>query len=627
MKRTIFASISILLLCGIVSGYETSISWIHSEEQPDFSRTPENPTTEDLIFFTLPTDVYRNQWYAEDALGGTPSIYVDPVAREIEIWFQAPVDEGGVFLDPDPVSGLEGYFGLLEEGSWLLYVHFTGTIWFDRFDVTPPTPLISGHVRTSSGVGIGGVNLAFSNGGGSTVTDKSGLYAMRVPKGWSGTVTPSKDDYIFSPLQRSYLDVTADKPNQDYVGITVPPPPNDYFTEYFSSDEDIFDLSNRSVMFTPTTDGTFYSGSQQEITKLPTDPAGGKELSLGDDDNELVQLDGSETVFIFSNSFASFYVGSNGYITFGEGDNEHSESLSEHFDTKRISALFEDLNPSGGGVVSWKELTDRAVVTWENVPEYGSRNSNTFQIEMFFDGRIQLSWLTVEAVNGTVGLSDGLGVPDDFEETDISEDYPLLPPVLMDYTEHFSSEIDTFDLSNSTIMFEPTVDGTSYSAFLKTIKQLPTNPAGGTEIELEDDDYKFVKLSGQATVSIFGSVFGSFYIGSNGYITFTEGDDDYSESVTDHFRMSRISMLFNDLNPSEDGLVSWKQLTDRVVVTWENVPEYSGNGSNTFQVEMFFDGRIQLSWLEIGTENCIVGLSDGLGVPEDFEEVDFSELN
>jgi hypothetical protein len=176
-------------------------------------------------------------------------------------------------------------------------------------------------------------------------------------------------------------------------------------------------------------------------------------------------------------------------------------------------------------------------------------------------------------------------------------------------------------------MFEPTVDGTSYSAFLKTIKQLPTNPAGGTEIELEDDDYRFVKLSGQATVSIFGSVFGSFYIGSNGYITFIEGDDDYTDSLSNHFRMSRISMLFNDLNPSEGGLVSWKQLADRVVVTWEDVPEYSGNGSNTFQVEMFFDGRIQLSWLEVGVENCIVGLSDGLGVPEDFEEVDFSELN
>ena len=628
MKRAIFASISILLLCGVVSGYEMSISWIHGDDPPDFSRTPEKPTTADLIYFTVPTDVFFNQWTAERALGGTPSLYIDPVAKEIELWFQGPADEGAMFLDPDAVSGLEGHFGPLEEGRWLLYVHFPGVIWFDGFDVNPPTPLISGRVRTSSGTGIGGVDLFFSNGGGSAVTDNSGFYAKRVPDGWSGTATPSKGDYIFSPQQRSYLDVTTDILNQDYVGITVPPPPNDYFTEYFSSEEDVFDLSNRSVIFTPTTDGTFYSGSQQEITKLPTDPAGGTELSLGDDDNELVHLDGSETVFIFSNSFAGFYVGSNGYITFGEGDNEHSESLSEHFDTKRISVLFEDLNPSGGGVVSWKELADRVVVTWENVPEYGSSNSNTFQIEMFFDGRIQLSWLTIEAVNGIVGLSGGLGVPGGFEETDISEKYPLVVPVLMNYAEHFSSEADAFDLSNRTIMFEPTKDGTSYSAFQKKITELPTDPAGGREMELEDDGYEFVKLSGQATVSIFGSVFGSFYVGSNGFITFNEGDDDYSESLEDHFETSRISALFNDLNPSEGGLVSRKQLGDRAVVTWENVPEYSGSdNSNTFQVEMFFDGRIQISWLTIETENGIVGLSDGLGVPEDFEETDFSELN
>jgi hypothetical protein len=626
MKMAIFASISILLLCGVASAYDTEISWIHGDDPPDFSRTPENPTTADLIYFTVPTDVFFNQWTAERALGGTPSLMVDPVAREIELWFQGPADEGGMFVDPDHVSGLEGHFGLLEEGTWLLYVHFPGTIWFDSFEVSPPTPLISGRVRTSGGAGIGGVSLTFSNGGGSTVTDSSGFYTKRVAEGWSGIATPSKGDYIFTPSQRSYLDVISDIPDQDYVGLTVPPPAKDYFTEYFSSDEDIFDLSNRSVMFTPTTDGTFYSGSQQEIKKLPTDPAGGKKLELGDDDYELVQLNGTETVFIFSSSFASFYVGSNGYITFTEGDNEHSESLPSHFDSKRISALFEDLNPSDGGLVSWKELADRAVVTWENVPEYGSGNSNTFQIEMFFDGRIQLSWLTIEAVNGIVGLSNGPGVPSDFEETDISEKYPLLPPVLMNFTEHFSSEADTFDLSSRTIMFDPTTDKTSYSVTQKKITQLPTNPAGGTELELGDDDYMLVKLGGQATVSIFGSVFGSFFVGSNGYITFTEGDDDHSESLADHFDTMRISGLFEDLNPSEGGLISAKQLADRVAVAWENVPEYGSGNSNTFQVEMFLDGRIQISWLTIETDSGIVGLSDGLGVPEDFEEVDFSEL-
>jgi hypothetical protein len=41
---------------------------------------------------------------------------------------------------------------------------------------------------------------------------------------------------------------------------------------------------------------------------------------------------------------------------------------------------------------------------------------------------------------------------------------------------------------------------------------------------------------------------------------------------------------------------------------------------------MYFDGKIQISWLTIEADTGIVGLSDGLGVPEDFEEVDFSEL-
>ncbi|MHC4535025.1 MAG: hypothetical protein ACYS6K_13840 [Planctomycetota bacterium] len=626
MNKAIFTSLSILLLCGVASAYDIEISWIHGEDPPVFSRIPENPTTKDLIYFTVPTDVFINQRQAERTLGGKPTLSVNPIEREIELWFQGPANEDGK-IGVDPVCGLEGHFGPLEEGAWMFYVHFPGTIWFDMIEVGPSTPLISGRVHTFIGTGIGDVSLTFSNGGGSTITNNSGFYSKRVPYGWSGTATPSKSGYGFLPPQRTYSYVNSDIPDQFYTGFVVQPPVNDYFTEYFSSEKDIFDLSNRSVMFTPTNEGS-YSGIQQEITKLPTNPSGGTELSLGDDDSEFVQLDGQETVFIFGSSFASFYVGSNGYITFTGEDHEHSESLSDHFDSKRISALFEDLNPSSGGLVSWKELADRAVVTWENVPEYGSGNSNTFQIEMFYDGRIQLSWLTIEAVNGIVGLSEGLGVPGDFEETDISEKYPLLPPVppvLENFTEYFSSGADTFDLSNRTIMFEIASAGT-YTANQKKITHLPTNPTGGTDLELGDDDYVFVKLDGQATVSIFGSVYGSFFVGSNGYITFTEGDDDHSESLSDHFSTRRISGLFEDLNPSGGGLISAKQLSNRVAVTWENVPEYGSSNSNTFQIEMFLDGRIHISWLTIEAENGIVGLSEGLGVPEDFEEVDFSEL-
>ncbi len=794
MRRVILASLLVLVLCVMASGYEQEISWIHGENPQLPSRYPGEPTISDIIHFTVPTDVFVNQWSAEQALGGIPTLSIDPVERTIELWIQEPAPNIPVPIDPDPVCGLEGHYGPLGEGRWLFYVHFQGTLWLDGFDVapTPPFPSISGYVRTADGSGISDVILTFSNGGGSATTNSSGYYTKRVGDGWSGTSMPSKSDYTFDPLYRSYFNVTSSISDQDYVGFGAPPPREgrikfvgtavkadekddelvghghyyvpvtidevladadnllydvvnvtvcyeepldiqpdlygkvyvygyywkddgpvhyrgrvdasnspyyiirlgdvsgngevsyddaslaawyaegllylepqqiwaadvdgngevntndenlilqyaaelidrfpadggalDYFTEYFSSGTDSFDLSNKSIMFTPTKDGTLYSAYLKEIAQLPTDPAGGTELAMYDDNYQIVNLSNTATVSIFGSIFSSFYVGSNGYITFTEGDTDYSESLFEHFDTMRISCLFHDLNPAGDGLVSWKQLADRVVVTWENVHKYGDSNSNTFQVEMYFDGRIRLSWLEISVENAIVGLSEGLGLPEDFQETDLSDAYP--PPSLSPefFTEQFSSGTDTFDLSNSTIMFKPTIDGTSYIAYLQTITQLPTDPAGGIELALGDDNYELVKLSNQATVSIFGSSFSSFYVGSNGYITFTEGDNDYSESLSDHFDTMRISGLFNDLNPAGDGLVSWKQLADRMVVTWENVNEYGSNSSNTFQIEMYFDGRIQLSWLGIGAENGIVGLSDGLGVPEDFEETDFSEI-
>ncbi|MFZ2145970.1 MAG: dockerin type I repeat-containing protein [Sedimentisphaerales bacterium] len=794
MKKAILLSVLVLVLCGMVSGYEQDVSWIHGENPPFPSRYPGEPTIVDIIHFAVPTDVFRNQWIAEQTLGGIPTLSIDPVERTIELWIQEPAPDIPLPLLFDPVCGLEGYYGPLEEGSWLFYCHFEGTLWLDGFDVvpTPPYPNISGYVRTVSGLGISDVSLTFSNGGGSTTTDDSGYYTKWVPSGWSGVAMPSKSAYSFNPIYRSYVNVTSSISDQNYMGFGATPPIKgrikligtavkadeqegelvgqgryyvpvtideiiedeenllddvvnvtvcyyepldihtdsygkvyvygyfwkddgpvqyrgrvdassypyyiirlgdvsgngevsyedaslaaqygegvlylepeqiwaadvdgngqvdeydedlifqyatglikrfpaddgtiDYFTEHFSSGTDSFDLSNKSIIFTPTKAGTFYRAHLKEITQLPTDPAGGTALALGDDNYKLVNLSDQATVFIFGSSFSSFYVGSNGYITFTEGDTDYTESLTDHFETMRISGLFNDLNPSAGGLVGWKQLADRVAVTWENVQKYGESNSNTFQIEMYFDGRIQLSWLGISVEKCIVGLSAGLGVPEDFQETDLSDAYP--PPPLLPgfFAEQFSSLEDSFDLSNTSIIFKPTVDGTSYSAYLQEITQLPSDPAGGIELALGDDNYRNVKLSNQATVSIFGSSFSSFYVGSNGYITFTEGDNDHSESLSDHFDTRRISCLFNDLNPAGGGLVSWKQLADRVVVTWVKVPEYGESNSNTFQVEMYFDGRIRLSWLGIASENGIVGLSDGLGVPEDFEETDFSEI-
>jgi len=157
------------------------------------------------------------------------------------------------------------------------------------------------------------------------------------------------------------------------------------------------------------------------------DPSGGTALSISEDGYQRVYLTDGQTVSLYGISYSSFYVCDNGYITFEGGDSTYQESLSVHFNQPRISALFDDLSVYAGGPVSWQQLGDRAVVTYEDVPEYGTGNDNTFQVEMFFDGEIHITWLHMDCNDAIVGLSEGTGLPGDFVESDLSAVGPCGP--------------------------------------------------------------------------------------------------------------------------------------------------------------------------------------------------------
>jgi hypothetical protein len=89
---------------------------------------------------------------------------------------------------------------------------------------------ISGRI-TTNGTGVPGVTLTFSHNGGTTTTDENGNYYHPVESGWTGTVTPSKEDYSFTPASREYTNVISKKTNQNYtaypfsvsVNIIYPP--------------------------------------------------------------------------------------------------------------------------------------------------------------------------------------------------------------------------------------------------------------------------------------------------------------------------------------------------------------------------------------------------------------------
>jgi len=90
------------------------------------------------------------------------------------------------------------------------------------FTVTVPStsPAISGLVKTPADLGIIGVTLNFSAGGGSTTTDADGNYSQTVSSGWSGTVTPTKTGNIFDPSSKNYSNVTSSEVDQDYFAAT-----------------------------------------------------------------------------------------------------------------------------------------------------------------------------------------------------------------------------------------------------------------------------------------------------------------------------------------------------------------------------------------------------------------------
>ncbi len=190
----------------------------------------------------------------------------------------------------------------------------------------------------------------------------------------------------------------------------------DYFTELFEGN---FDLQNTALTFTPDGSTSFYRACRETVTNFFTSTAGATALSLSDDSFSTRTISGG-SVSLYGNSVNIVHVASNGHLTFNSGDTDFTESTSDHFALPRVAGLFRDLNPAQGGTVYWQEFSNRVAATWDRVPEYGAGNSNSFQIEMFFDGRVRVTWLRVDATRGLSGLSRGTGLPFGFDESDLS---------------------------------------------------------------------------------------------------------------------------------------------------------------------------------------------------------------
>jgi len=193
----------------------------------------------------------------------------------------------------------------------------------------------------------------------------------------------------------------------------------DYYTELF--ERNITNLSFQTFTFTPDGSASFYEACRQAAAAFPTDPTGGTTLSPMDDNYVQATISGGNTVAIYNTRTNVFFIGSNGYLTMGSGDDFYMESYTNHFTRPRVSALYHDLISGTGNSISWKQLANRVAVTYQGVPVYGTSTlTNSFQIELFFDGRIRITYLNVNAPGALVGLSAGTGLPANFEASDFN---------------------------------------------------------------------------------------------------------------------------------------------------------------------------------------------------------------
>ena len=178
------------------------------------------------------------------------------------------------------------------------------------------------------------------------------------------------------------------------------------------------------------------------------------------------------------------------------------------------------------------------------------------------------------------------------------------------------SRRNPFNLSGRKLRFQP-IDpmAKGYRYILADAPQIEVSPRAAPFPDLGDDDSSSLALP--FPFPFFGATFQKLFVNSDGNLTFVEADNaSTSRSVGRTLGgPPRIAPLFSDLDPSKrPGSVTVFAETNKVVFTWKEVPIYTSTGigpSQTFNVALFSDGAIEMSWSDTSGVAAVVGISPG----------------
>jgi hypothetical protein len=185
-------------------------------------------------------------------------------------------------------------------------------------------------------------------------------------------------------------------------------------------------------------------------------------------------------------------------------------------------------------------------------------------------------------------------------------------------TEEFNGD---FDLSFTTFTFKPDRSPNGYAVCKLPATEFPTPLIDGFTVSF----FPWLKYVPEG-VRLHGERYTTFNVNPNGSVTFgpTTGDTD-GASLSNHFRFPRVSAWLGLRSTDASRPIYFVQLSNRVAITWPAHPDGANGGSNSVQLELFFDGVIRLTFLRMDITSGIVGLSRGGGVPADFSESNLSQ--
>eukprot|EP00873_Tetraselmis_striata_P014885 jgi/Tetstr1/435149/TSEL_002609.t4 len=151
-----------------------------------------------------------------------------------------------------------------------------------------------------------------------------------------------------------------------------------------------------------------------------------------------------------------------------------------------------------------------------------------------------------------------------------------------------------------------------YSRPIPTCWAVP-EPNGGVSLSLSDDSHQEVPFSAGFAFPFFGKHYESVFVGSNGYLTFGEGENEHSASASTHSRLLRISGLLTDLVPDAESSIKYLQTADTFAVIYHNMLHYgSNNERSSFWITLGRSGQVTLSYGEVaGSSTAVIGLSSG----------------